>query len=92
VSAPDLGRLARAVHLDAVRLVNGAWRVTGGANVHEVTSEATACDCTDYGVRGGACKHLLAVRLHTGDPETLAALRALVPLPRRASLRRPGLP
>lgn len=92
MNPPDLGRLARALHLDAVRLTAGAWRVAGGAIAHEVNAEGTRCDCTDYGVHGGACKHMLAVRLHSGDTETLAALRALVPLPRRASLRRPRLP
>ncbi|HLA88894.1 MAG TPA: hypothetical protein VJL28_00500 [Gemmatimonadaceae bacterium] len=82
---PDLERLARAVHLDAERLDTGAWRVTGGAHVHEVNADATACDCTDYAVRGRSCKHLLAVRLRSGDSE--APLRLIVVAPRRA--RRP---
>ena len=81
---PDLDRLARAVHLDAERLDTGAWRVTGGANVHEVNADATACDCTDYAVRGGSCKHLLAVKLRAGDSETLRKLRAIVPQRRQA--------
>jgi hypothetical protein len=83
----DLLRLARAVHLDAEPVDGGAWRVAGGATSHTVTPDG-GCDCTDYGVRAVACKHVLAVRLRSGERETLDALRALVPLPpRRAGAR-----
>ena len=44
-------RLARAVHLDAVQLEGGAWRVSGGAQAHEVDAEASACDCYDFSAR-----------------------------------------
>jgi hypothetical protein len=83
----QLDRLARAVHLDAARLATGVWRVSGGASAHEVSAGATTCDCADYGVRGGQCKHVLRVLLALGDPETLASLREIVTLPKRARAR-----
>jgi hypothetical protein len=81
----DPMRLAKAVHLDAEKLDNGAWKVSGGASEHLVTADASACDCADFSVRGGSCKHLLAVRLRTGDSEALDALRGLVVAPARGA-------
>ena len=78
-----LDRLARAVHLSAVKLAPGRYRVAGGASAHVVDLSADVCDCADFALRGAVCKHLLAARLRAGDPEALQALRALVPLPRR---------
>jgi hypothetical protein len=83
----DLERLARGVHLDVTALGAGRFRVTGGATPHEVDARAGVCDCADYTVRGGTCKHLASVRLRLGDPATLAALRGLVPYPRRPRRR-----
>jgi hypothetical protein len=80
----DLGRLARAVHLDAERLTDGRWLVSGGAQPHIVDLDAGSCDCADSAVRGGPCKHLQRVRLALGDAAALERLRALVPLPTRA--------
>jgi hypothetical protein len=70
------------VHLDAERLEGGAWRVSGGASVHEVTADASACDCADFTVHGGLCKHILAVRLRSGDRDVVDGLRVLVAPPR----------
>jgi hypothetical protein len=90
--ADATARLARAVHLDAERIAGGAWTVTGGATPHTVTADASACDCTDYTVRGGPCKHILAVRLRSGDSATLDALRGLVVAPRRVRAVREARP
>lgn len=85
--AADTARLARACHLDVERVTSGTWVVSGGARPHLVAADASSCDCTDFGVRGGPCKHILAVRLQAGDAETLRALRALVAAPRPARRR-----
>jgi hypothetical protein len=74
-------RLARAVHLDAKPLGNGAWLITGGTTDHRVGPQGSECDCADWRVRGGPCKHVLAVQLRLGDVETIRALRTIVPLP-----------
>lgn len=87
---PDPARLARAVHLDAVQLDDGSWKVTGGASEHDVNVDASSCDCHDFTVRGGSCKHMLAVRLRSGDSEAVEALRGLVVAPRRARTVRPA--
>jgi SWIM zinc finger len=87
MSELSLERLARACHLEAERQPDGAWRVSGGERTQLVDAAVRECSCTDFGVRGGACKHILAVRLRLGDPETLEALRLLVPPPRRARRR-----
>ncbi|CAN5872038.1 hypothetical protein BH11GEM2_BH11GEM2_06650 [soil metagenome] len=71
-------RLARAVHLEAERIGNGAWTVSGGRELHVVSEDTTECDCTDHQVRGGPCKHALCVRLRLGDVPTLRALRTIV--------------
>lgn len=73
-----VGRLARAVHLNAERIDAETWRVSGGEHPHFVTT--AGCDCADAAFRPGfACKHVLAVRLRSGDAETLSGLRAIVP-------------
>lgn len=81
-SANSLLRLARAVHLDAQR-TGGGWCVSGGAALHLVSDDLTACDCADFVIRGGVCKHQLAARLASGDAETLRELRALIAIPRQ---------
>ena len=78
-AAIEPGRLRRAVHLDAERLPDGSWRVTGGKGAHIVTADGSACDCTDYGVRQFVCKHRAAVLLRLGDADVLLALREFVP-------------
>ena len=77
--AIDPGRLRRAVHLDAERVPGGAWSVSGGRSAHTVSADGSACDCTDYGMRGAACKHILRVKLAAVDAGVLGALRELVP-------------
>jgi len=80
---PDRGRRARAVHLDAVRLEDGNWRVTGGSAPHTVNSVATTCDCVDFQVRGCVCKHRVRVLIAEGDAAVWTALRDLVSVPTR---------
>lgn len=75
------------MHLEAARTPDGPWLVTGGAADHLVTADGTSCDCTDYAMRGGPCKHMLAVRLRLGDAETLGALRSVIAPPSRPRRR-----
>jgi hypothetical protein len=74
------------VHLAASRAEDATWRLTGGARPH-VVDQAGRCDCADFVMRHTDCKHVLAVRLAHGDAEVLAALRQLVPLPKRSPPR-----
>ena len=74
----DAARLARAIHLDVERRGDNAWTVSGGSQLHVVRADASECDCSDHAMRGGPCKHALAVRLRLGDLETVRALRTLV--------------
>lgn len=77
----DLGRLARAVHLDAQRIGDSVYLVSGGATAHRVDLRVgEACDCDDRRIRGATCKHVLRAMLGEGDPDVLRALRDLVPL------------
>ena len=77
-----LQRLARAVFLTCERTGSGLYRVSGGAESHAVTlGENPRCDCTDYAVRGGPCKHLLRARLARGDSAVIKALQLLVAYP-----------
>jgi len=86
--AANLRRLARAVHLDALRLEDRTWLVTGGTQSHIVSADARSCDCLDHQLRergdGYRCKHLLRVLLAEGDAGTWALLRVLVAQPTRA--------
>ena len=68
----DPRRLARALHFDVDRCPSG-WLVNG-----RMVHEETGCVCPDRTVRGGPCKHELAVRLAAVDAEILDALRELV--------------
>lgn len=68
------GRLARALSLKATSLGRDQWRVEGGEASHLVGPEG--CDCLDSRVRGGSCKHRLAVCLVTCEPELRAAVIA----------------
>lgn len=77
----DQARLARAVYLHAERQ-GDVWIVTGGAAPHVVRQavlDGPVCDCPDaIALRGGLCKHRLAVALAVLDGELLAGLRNLV--------------
>ena len=79
----DLRRLARALYLDVTEMGLGRFRVSGGAEPHMLQkhSDGMSCDCVDYATRGGLCKHVLAVRLVSGDRKLLRALRLLIPYP-----------
>jgi len=85
----EKARLARALYLTARRTASGRYTVTGGMAPHEVTvdGERLTCGCADASLRAGVeCKHALAVLLRRGNLDVLAALRELVPMPKR---RRP---
>ncbi len=81
----EAGRLARAVHLEAVPIDVDSYRVSGGSQDHvvEIVDGRCYCDCVDAQVRGDGCKHNLIVRLLAGDKEVVKALRLSVPAPRR---------
>jgi hypothetical protein len=87
MTAPLLARVARAIHLDVERLDAERWLVRGGASTHVVDAHRGRCDCPDCRIRGRVCKHLLRVHLAQGDADTLALLRAVVPMPRRGRSR-----
>lgn len=82
----DPGRLALAVHLDCRRIAPDRYLVSGGAGDQVLVIDGgwVRCDCSDYPIRGDGCKHCLCVRLHSGDPQVVAALRMLVPRPSRS--------
>ena len=76
--------------LDVTGMGPGRYRVTGGASPHEVrfTKTQRVCDCPDHTMNGNAnCKHVLAVRLASGDPKAIRALRLLIPQPKRRAAR-----
>ncbi len=86
----DLLRLMRAVHLDTQPQGGGLWQVTGPESFHlvNVGDSELLCDCRDFAIRGGPCKHILRVGLANGDCDTIKALRRLLPIPSRRSARR----
>ena len=78
----DLRRLARALYLTCEREGAGLYRVSGGAESHAVRlGDDPPCDCADFAVRGGLCKHLLRARLARGDAKVIKALQLLVAYP-----------
>ena len=81
----DSGRLAHAIYWDVKPVAPGRYLVSGGAAGHVVVVDGgrVICDCQDFAIRGDACKHALACRLHGGDPTVVKALRQLVPEPAR---------
>lgn len=81
----DLGRLERALALQAFPVGPRRFEVTGGDESHFVDlapDAASPCDCPDLAWRGaprdGPCKHVLRAQLAEGDAETLLAVAALV--------------
>lgn len=81
----DLGRLERALALQAFPVGSRRFEVTGGDESHFVDlapDAASPCDCPDLAWRGGPhegpCKHVLRARLAEGHAETLLAVAALV--------------
>ena len=85
----DAERLARAAHLVVVRIAADRYQVTGGRAPHvvQLADGRLRCDCQDQ-LRRRGCKHVLAVVLHRLPAPNVAALRDLVPLPRRGARRR----
>ena len=79
----DLTRLARAVHLSVQPVAPGRFLVSGGADDHmvDVSGGLVRCGCRDAQIHGDGCKHGLAVRLNSGDPEVVRAMRQLVARP-----------
>jgi hypothetical protein len=81
----DLGRLERALALQAISVGPRRFEVTGGEESHFVDlspGAASPCDCPDLAWRGGPregpCKHVLRAQLAEGHAETLLAVAALV--------------
>lgn len=87
-AAVDLRRLARALYLTCEREGSGLYSVSGGAESHQVRlGKESSCDCTDFVVRGGPCKHLLRARLVNVDAGVIEALQLLIPYPSLARRR-----
>lgn len=81
----DLGRLERALSLQAVPLGGLRFEISGGEDRHYVDLSPTApcpCDCGDMIWRGGPsdgpCKHMLRARLALGDANVILAVAVLV--------------
>lgn len=74
----DPYRLARARELRVERLDDSTIRVTGGTEPHLVAGrpDGLQCDCPDH-AKGNTCKHILAVRLDSGDESLSSALHNL---------------
>jgi hypothetical protein len=79
--------MARAVYLDAVKLGDNTWQVSGGAEPHIVSADGRECGCLDFQLHnrseGYRCKHLVRIGLIEGVAEDWATLRALVAKPKR---------
>lgn len=91
MTALDPVRVSRAVHLDATPQDDTTGRVTSADSFHLVNigDSGPLCDCRDFAIRGGPCKHVIAVGLANGDRQVLEALRRLVPNPQLLPARRP---
>ena len=90
MTALDPVRVMKALYLDAVPQDNTTWRVTSADSFHVVSvgDSGLLCDCRDFAIRGGPCKHILRVGLANGDREVIAALRLLIPNPQRLPAQR----
>lgn len=85
----DLLKLMRAVHLTAepTGLGDTFW-VSGGERRHFVHYREESCDCADFQLHGGLCKHLLCAGLYMGEGTILRRLRYIVPNPDKRAYRR----
>ena len=86
--AVDLDRLERGLALQAERVGNGRYRVTGGAGDHWVdlaTPSHPRCDCGDHLWRDQVCKHILAALLREGNEHVVRALATVVARARQAA-------
>ena len=90
MSTIDLRRLARGIHLDCTPRDHETWSVVGPTSFHVVAAgdDGLLCDCQDFAIRGGPCKHALRVLLARGDRVVIERLRALVPDPGRYPAKR----
>ena len=88
----DLVRLCKAVYLNTARRDDKTWEVTSADSFHLVTvaDSGLLCDCPDFAIRGGPCKHVIRVGLANGDTEVISALRRLIPDPARYPSRKRG--
>ena len=91
MTALDPVRVMKAIHLDATPQDDTTWRVTSADSFHVVSvgDSGLLCDCRDFAIRGGPCKHILRVALANGDREVIDSLRLLIPNPHRLPARRP---
>ncbi len=66
----DPYRLRRALDLDVQKPSTNSFLVSGGLEPHKVQDEgdSLSCDCADA-AKGNLCKHVLAIRLRTGDSQ-----------------------
>jgi uncharacterized Zn finger protein len=79
-------RLSKALTLaqgGAVTLHEGGGALVQSGSVHYEVQADGRCNCTDHEKRGGPCKHVLAVLIHT---QTLALLeiRSALRIPRQS--------
>jgi len=74
----DPYRLRRSLDLKVQRLGRNDFRVTGGLEPHQVTTDTTSwqCDCMDH-QRGNLCKHLLAVKRFRRDESVVRLVQLL---------------
>ena len=83
----DPYRLRRALELTVVRHGPG-YEVTGGLEPHLVTMVAVpTCDCADF-AKGNTCKHVMAVRLKSGDLELARAASIVTAMTEQIDLQR----
>ena len=77
----DSARLERGLGLKAVRVGDGRYHVTGGAQDHWVdlySERIPRCDCGDHLWRDAVCKHMLAALVREGDERVVRAIGELV--------------
>ncbi|HLV27293.1 MAG TPA: hypothetical protein VKZ41_13370 [Gemmatimonadales bacterium] len=77
----DSARLERGLGLTAVRVGEGRYHVTGGAQDHWVdlySERIPRCDCGDHLWRDAVCKHMLAALVREGDGQVVRAIGELV--------------
>lgn len=78
----DPYRLRRAIDLNISGIEGGTFRIIGGLEPHTVhtTDSQLICDCLDapkITSQRQECKHVLAVKLHKGDPKICELVRQL---------------
>jgi hypothetical protein len=77
----DMARLERSLALKGIRVGEGRYRFTGGAQEHWVdlyTAQHPRCDCGDHLWRDRVCKHILAALIREGNERVVRALGDVV--------------